>query len=138
MKLLVAIPSNRPKDLVRNTLRWAPRAGFELRIFADPKTKKSKYQNAIEEANYQHYLALRHKQVEYKLDPLAYAQANGYDLLVIIPPNLKRWNDTKELSAMVIEFQTALAEARKRMRDDTSLSVIDFENGARMVRIVEL
>jgi hypothetical protein len=138
MKLLVAIPSNRPKVLAQKTLLWAPRAGFDLRIFADPTVSKKKYHNAVEEVNYQQYLTVRHNQVIYDSNPLEYAQKHGYDLLAIIPPNLRRWNNTKDSNLMVIEFQTDLADARKQIGADPSLHDVDFGNGSRVIRVVDL
>lgn len=138
MKLLVAIPSSKPKELSQKTLLWAPRAGFDLKIFTDPTVRKKKYQAAIEEANYQQFLSLHYSQIITGIDPLSYAQDNDYDLLAIIPPNLRRWNKTRDNSLMVIEFQTDLAQARKEISNNTMLNQITFENGAQIIRVVKL
>jgi hypothetical protein len=138
MKVLVAIPSSRPKQLSQKTLLWAPRAGFELRIFADSNVKKKKYQAAVEEVNYQQFLSVRHNQIVTGSDPLSYAQNEGYDILVILPANLRRWNDTKDSNLMVIEFQKDLAEVRNRMSKDPKFHVKQFDNGARVIRVVKL
>jgi hypothetical protein len=138
MKLLVAIPSSKPKELSKKTLLWAPRAGFDLRIFTDPSVKKKKYREAVDEANYQQFLAVRFNQIVTDTDPLTFAQKHGYDLLAILPPNLYRWNETRDTDRMVIEFQTDLAQARKEIGSNHMIHQISFENGARIVRVVEL
>lgn len=138
MKLLVAVPSDRPSQLVLKTLLWAPRAGFTFRIFANPSVSKKKYQAAIEEANYQQYLDLKYSMIVRGSDPLTYAQKHDFDIVAVVPPNLRRWNDTKESGLMVIEFQKDLADVRNRMAEDPKLHVVDFENGTRVIRVVKL
>lgn len=138
MKLLVAVPSDRPSQLVRKTLLWAPRAGFTFRVFAPPHAKKSKYRLALSEANYQQYLDLKHSMIVIDKDPLTYAQDNGFDIMAVLPPTLKAWNDTKDRDAMVIEFQTDLARVRNQMGSDPQLHEVTFDNGTRVVRVVKL
>lgn len=138
MKLLLAVPSSKPKELPFKTLSWAPRAGFDLRIFTDPTVKKSKYRAAVEEANYQEFLDLRYSYVISGSNPLAYAQDNGYDLLAVVPPGLRTWNGNRNRDEMVIQFQTDLADARKRISSDKTLHEITFDNGTRVVRVVRL
>lgn len=136
MKLLLAIPSSNPEELAKKTLLWAPRAGFDLRIFTDSNIRKKRYHEAIDEANYQQWLALRHSQLVSGTDPLTYAQENGYDLLVILPPNLRAWNNNDDKDKMVIEFQADLAACRKRISSDNTVHDISFDNGTRVVRVV--
>jgi len=138
MKLLVAIPSSNPKKLAKRTLKWASRAGFDMRIFADPKISKTKYRNAIDDANYQHFLAVKHSDIITDKDVLTYAQDNGYDLLALIPPDLASWNKTINSGKMVIEFHADLGAARKQISEDVTLNEVRFDNGARLVRIVKL
>lgn len=138
MKLLVAIPSNRPKQLTDHTLAWAPRAGFELRVFADHSVNPKKYKRVIEDVNYRHFLSVRYKQVVYDANPLEYAVKEGYDLLAIVPPNLRRWNSTKDTGQMVIEFHADLANARRQISEDSKLHEVTFPNGARVIRVVKL
>lgn len=138
MKLLVAIPSSNPKKLAKRTLKWASRAGFDLRIFTDPKISKSKYRKAIDDANYQHYLAVKHSDIVADKDVLTYAQDNDYDLLALIPPDMASWNKTVDSSKMIIEFHADLGAARKKISEDSKLHEVKFENGARLVRVVKL
>jgi hypothetical protein len=141
MKLLVAIPSSDPELLKTNTLEWAPRAGFALRIFYDPKIKRSEFENMIEDANYQNYLDLKHRMLvraTERANPLQYAMDNDYDLLAILPPGLKTWNGNPQMDEMVIEFQTDLAKARRTIGEDTTIHDIKFDNGTRVVRVVKL
>lgn len=138
MKLLVAIPSSKPKELETKTLLWAPRAGFELRIFTDPKVKKKRYQAAVEEANYQQFLDVRYSSIITGSDPLTYAQENGFDLLAVLPANLRSWNGNKDRDEMIIQFQADLADARKRIGADKKLHSIEFDNGTQVVRVVKL
>jgi hypothetical protein len=138
MKLLVAIPSSNPKKLARRTLKWASRAGFEMRIFTDPKISKTKYRNAIDDANYKHRLAVKHSDIVAGKDVLTYAQENDYDLLALVPPDMASWNKTIDSGKMVIEFHADLGAARKKISEDNTLHEVKFDNGARLVRVVKL
>lgn len=135
MKLLVAIPSSDPNLLSANTLRWLPRSGFAIKIFMPKDADRNKYMAAIDDANYEEYLDLTYKMLSIHQNPIKYAQAKGYDLLAVVPPALKAWNDDKERDKMVIQFQTDIAAARNKIAKDPKLHQIKFDNGAIVVRI---
>lgn len=134
MKILVAIKSDKNSETVLETLAWVGRAGFNTRIFIPDKRQLSKYQKAIDDANYHHFLSLPYTMIEFG-DPLKYAEKEGYDLLVTIPDSLKRWGRTRNEDKNVIDYAVALGEARVAFGQDPEMKLKKFKNGTTMQRV---
>lgn len=138
MKLLIAIEPDRPADITKGAAVWASRSGFNLRIFVYEPEKLSKYQKAIDSANYNDYLSLQYKMLVTDSLPLIYAQENDYDILALIPATLKNWEKNVNRNLSVIRFHAALSDARKQMSENVQVNEITFENGVRVIRVVKL
>lgn len=139
MRILVAIESdNKSKTLGKKTLSWAPRAGFDLRIFipADETNKQLlEYCKMIEDVNYNEYLDLSIGQIVIDKEPLEYAAKFNFDAVLLIPDDLTTWKRNKDRDRMILDYATDIGIARKRMQDEPELQQIDFDNGARLRRI---
>lgn len=130
MKLLVAVigPED-PKPLVNKTLSWAPRAGYNMRIFITSETEIDGYLKLIDHINYQEYLDLRYSMVVVGQDPEAYARKEEYDLLLILPPDLVAWNNARNRDRMIIDYAVDVGEARLNLVDASPGEITHFENG---------
>ena len=137
MKVLVAVPVDKPTHLSKGCLTWASRAGFQVRMFSPELSKRrlSRFHAAIDHVNYEEYLDVKYSMLLPGNSALKYAQEGKYDILVILPPSLKAWNDTVNDSLMVIEFQADVAEVRRKMAKDPQLMDMTYPNGARIVRV---
>lgn len=136
MKILVAIESSkRPRKLSKTTLRWAPRAGYDLRIFIPDETQREKYIQAIDNAKYDDYLDLQHDMLIIGDEPLFYAKKNNYDLLVLLPDDLKKWTELPNLDAVVLEYAGDIGFARSIFGKNLKRKSYEFANGARIIRV---
>ena len=136
MKILVAIVSdNNAKQLGETILFWAPRAGFSIRVFIPSQEQAISYHNTIDHVNYEAYLDMKHIMVLVGEEPIEYAKNENFDLLVMLPDNLKRWNKTRNIDKMLIEYATDLAKARSLFSTNQLLTDYAFDNGVKMVRL---
>jgi hypothetical protein len=136
MKILVAIQSdNNAQILAKKTLSWAPRAGFNCRIFIPYEAQRQAYEAIIEDVNYNEYLDLQKSMIEVSLDPKAYAKAEGYNLLLLLPDNLRAWKRNNNRDKMVIDYSIDIGAARKELSDSPKKMKIDFDNGAILKRL---
>lgn len=129
MRILIAIDGKKKTD----TLVWAARAGFNLRVFTDPK-KLADWERKVMELNNDHYLDLPLSVVETG-DPLEFAKHNGFDLLVLLPSNLKKWDKTDSEDGTVYHYQKDIGIARSKFGQDPEMLETTFENGAKIIRV---
>lgn len=122
------------ETLIDNTLKWAGRGGFNTRVFIPDKRQLSKYQKAVEEANYRYYLSVPYSVIEFG-DPLKYAKKEGYDLLVKIPDNLSEWGKSKDPDKTVLEYSVGVGEQRASFSQHSKRKFYKFKNGATIQRV---
>lgn len=135
MKVLVAIEGKEsPEILCKTTLRWAARAGFNMRIFVKPD-QYEQYAEAIKDANYNHYLALSETALITNKTPKEFAKEEKFDLLLKIPDNLKKWISSKDLDMNVLLYAKEVGIARQEFSEDKTKKQYVFTNGAIMERL---
>lgn len=122
------------ETLTDNTLKWAGRGGFNTRIFIPDKRQLSKYQKAVEDANYRYYLSLPYTVIEYG-DPLKYAKKEGYDLLVKLPDDLPYWGKNDDPDKTVLEYSVEIGEQRVSFSKVSKRLFYKFKNGATIQRV---
>lgn len=140
MKILTAIISPSAATLKDGPITFAARAGYDMRIFHYTgkdanKPTFTKYAAAIDDLNYDRYLSIEYTALVTKARPMPYAKLLGYDLLLTLPADLKRWNKTKDENLMVVEFAGDVGRARKAMSKNKKLICHQFDNGATLERI---
>ena len=136
MKIFVAIESSEnPKTLSTHTLRWAARAGFNMRIFIPDKSQLPSYLQAIEEANHNWYLALPNTVLVVGAEPKDYARQNGFDLLVSLPQDLRKWNPKANHGLNVLQYAADVGKVRTLFSQQPEKTNHTFPNGAEMVRL---
>lgn len=138
MKILVAIPSSENPDLLANTtLRWAARAGFNLRIFIPDEEQRESYVKSIDDANYDYFLDIPEEAIVSIITPLDYAQEHNFDLLVTLPDSLYDWDKENTLGTdkTVIDYAEAIGAARVLFGQQPELKEHEFGNGAIMTRV---
>lgn len=133
MKILVAIIPSSPNRL--KTTLWAPRAGFSFRMFVGRKPDLAGYMAAVDHANYDQYLDLKYSSIVRARNPIKYGQPRGFDLLLLIPPDLAQWNDNPDWDDMVVEYAVDVAATRSKFSKDLKKTWHQFKNGAKMVRL---
>lgn len=135
MKILLAIRSTNPELIADNALRWAARTGFELRIFA-PRDDYHKYVNAVNDANYHWYLAVKHEQIITKYEPHEYAEMYGFDLILYVPEAVKTWRRGHFMKDDEIMLcAEAVGKARAEFGRKPRMRVKKWANGCIMVRV---
>lgn len=134
MKILVSIQSDDVKA-VGETLSWAARAGFNLRLFISNADLKDQFYKMIDELNYEHYLDLQYAMVIAYANPDEFAVNNGFDIHVKLPAGLKRWNKSRIKERMIIEYAADIGKQRQVMSNDENLQRHVFENETVMVRL---
>ena len=136
MKILIAIESSEnPKKLSNSTLRWASRAGFDLRIFIPDDNQLEDYKKAVADANHNWYINVPETAIIVKTTPKQYAKENGYDLLVLLPDDLRKWKRLHSHDRNVLEFATDIGIARLRFSKKPNKKIEVFSNGALMRRV---
>lgn len=136
MKILVAIKSNNNAEMLsRSTLRWASRAGFNMRIFIPNREQLTAYQNAIDSANHEYYLDLNYAMIVVGESPRVFAIRQGYDLLLVLPDSLAEWVEGDGLDGTVLHYATDVGKARQRYNRGSIKQIKDFGNGAKMVKL---
>lgn len=135
MKLLVAIKSDgKAKTIGDYTLRWAGRGGYALRLFV-PGRQVRYYAQALKDANYDWYLALEPDIIIKNTEPMIYAYAMDYDLLVTLPDDMEGWKKTGDFDRHVYDFAEAIGRARKLFSEKPRKRRIRFSNGAIIERV---
>lgn len=135
MKIFVAIESsNNAKVLANTTLRWAARAGFNMRIFVPSEKQRRIYAAFIEEANHNWYLDLPDDVVVVGKSPKRFAEENGFDLLVRLPDNLRKWKRWLNYDLNVLHYAADLGKTRIKFADPEK-KVERFKNGATIERL---
>lgn len=138
MKLLCAIKSEgNHLTIADGTLRWAARAGYDLRIFV-PKVELEPYQEALTDANYNWYLALSKDMLIPDTDPMTYAQVMGYDLLATLPDGMTDWRKRADMERQVFLYCEAIGKGRLQFAENPGKRVKHYANGATMERVRKL
>lgn len=136
MKILVAIESSEnPKTLASHTLRWAGRAGFNMRIFIPDEVQRAAYEQAVNEANHNWYLDLPQTVIVAGKTPKEFGKAGGFDLVLYLPDNLRKWTRYANHDLNVMKYATEVAAARVRFGNDPNKKDEHFSNGAIMIRL---
>lgn len=137
MRILVAIESSENhKKLANGTLKWAARAGFNMRLFVPDEAQAEAYREEIKHLNYNHYLGIPESFVVTGVDPEIYAKEQGYDLILWLPDDLKKWQSKLSHELNVIEYAKDVGAARADFNKDKSKTMHHFKNGAVMRRVI--
>lgn len=133
MKILVAIESDKnAEQLAHTTLRWAARAGFDLRIFIPDRRQLKKYKKFLDEYNYYYWGNIdEERSIVAKADPMEWAKANGYDLLVTLPDNLLDYCTVENDDATFMEYAEDVAKARVEFGHKPDLESLPLERNDR-------
>lgn len=135
-KLLIAVECKKIKRTLDNTMRWVSRGGFPFCFFV-PRSMHNRFMKAIEEDNYQWYLAMEEKNIDSRRNPMEHAKQNGYGLILYIPDNLPAWRKgTAHKPAEILHYGKAIHAARAKFNKDPKLNVLHFANGSVMRRVV--
>lgn len=137
MKLLVAIESSDIK-LINKSVRWAGRAGYDLRIFVKGIDWEP-YVDRLKEINMIHYLHLTHKHLVVDSKPMQYAADNGYDLILIIPEKRPAFSGKRkmiDLDAEVPLFAEAVGRARVELGTNPDVDSVTLKRGVTMRRVI--
>lgn len=137
MKILVAIKASDHKILVDNSLRWAARAGFAIKIFPPRHNFNRKHwRNMLKDVNYHWYLDLQDSVIEPHSSPMKYAKQNGFDLLLTVPEDLETWRRGKRFKPdEVSQFAIAVGKARVEFGEKPRKTIKRWPNGAVMRRV---
>ena len=131
MKILVAIESTkRAEEMAHTTLRWAARAGFNLRIFIPTNRERKTYEKYVDDANYHYYYSIPPSVIIAKSKegtPMEYAKANGFDLLVTLPDNLLDYKTERDDDKTFIEYAEDVAKARVKFGNEPDLMELALE-----------
>ena len=138
MKILVAIEGQGldHKVMGDSTLRWASRAGYDLRIFIKNRQMR-KYLEVLADANYHWYLGIDHTQIITNHKPMPWALEHGYDLLLRLPADLLNWRNRATMERQVFLYAEAVGKARLKFAQKPGKRVHRFANGAIMERVRE-
>jgi|GEM_PF-6573687 len=135
MKILVAVIGTNSTTLFKKTLSWAPRGGFNMRVFISEAEPKEDYLLAIDNANHEHYLDMPPAVIIQGETPKAFAKKEGYDLLVTLADDMTSWHLGMQRDKMIIEYAVDLGKARVEFNADSSKTEHLFPNGSMMVRL---
>lgn len=135
MKILLAIDSKKPKLVGDRALRWASRTGYEMRLFA-PRNKRQRYLQVIDDANYDYYLDIKKNQLITKMDPMQYAKAHDFDLVLLVPEGLWSWRKGEQFKPMeVVHCAQVIGRARIEFGAHPRKRIKHFANGSIMQRV---
>lgn len=86
MKILVAIESDKnAEQLAHTTLRWAARAGFDLRVFVPDNRQSKKYKKFLDEYNYYYWGSIdEERAIVAKQKPTEYANGFANQVLALV------------------------------------------------------
>lgn len=138
MKLLVAIESSDIK-LINKSVRWAGRAGYDLRIFVSAYDWEP-YVDRLKEINMNHYIHLTKKNLiaDWSYGIRHYALDKGYDLIVIIKetrPSFSGKRKMIDIDAEVPKFIEAVGKARVQFSENPELMRLKLSVGVTMERV---
>lgn len=140
MKLLIAVPSKgRAKKIIKHTMRWLPRTGFEVRVFVEPQEYEA-YKESLDHGNYDNRV---HFPLEHLIDIgendkglsfvkgyiKQYALDNGFDLVFKMDDDVLRFNargKNKPDDEMVMDFCGMVGVCRKTMGEYPDVGAIGF------------
>ncbi len=140
MKLLIAVPSKgRADKIIKHTMRWLPRTGFEVRVFVEPQ-ELEKYKERLEHGNYDNRV---HFPTEHVIDIgendkglgfvksfiKQYALDNGYELVFKMDDDTLRFKGrgkNKVDDEMVMDFAGMVGQCRKTMSEYPDVGAIGF------------
>lgn len=140
MKLLIAVPSKgRADKIIKHTMRWLPRTGFEVRVFVEPQEYEA-YKKSLEHGNYDNRV---HFPLEHLIDigesdkGLGFAMAfikqyatdNDFDLVLKMDDDVLRFNargKNKPDDEMVMDFAGMIGTCRKTMGEYPDVGAIGF------------
>lgn len=131
MKLLLTVNATTPKK-AKVTLAWAGRLGYEKRLFI-PKGKRFQFRDVIADVNYNNFLDIPLDVIVDRTDPISYADQHNYDLVLILPENMKAWEDNTDDEGME-SFLRDVSTARVEL-GSTDKKLIKWDNGAEMVKL---
>jgi hypothetical protein len=134
MKILVAIESTkRAEEMAHTTLRWAARAGFNLRVFIPDNRQRKKYEAAIDDANYHYYFSIPESVLVAGESPMEYAKREGYELLVSLPDNLLDYYAVEDDDKSFIEYAEDVAKARVAFGKNPNLGELKLERNTECI-----
>lgn len=135
MKILLAIPSNKPRKAEDGAIRWVPRLGYDYAMFI-PRNKRAKYIELIDDTNYHWYLDIQPDHLISRENPVEYAKAKGYDLLVTVPEDLMAWRKgTAFKDKDLIYGFPAIGNARGWFNEHPKARIKRWPNGVTMERL---
>lgn len=136
MKVLIAIDGSvEPKTLAETTLRWAGRTGFNTRVFIASPTNLAAYEEAVEAANHNWYLNLPKTVIVVETTPLEFAKAEGFDAIVYLPGNMRKWDPNSNHELNPLRFASSVGDGRVALGKDPLQDVYEFANGVTMERV---
>ena len=140
MKLLIAVLSKgRAEKIIKHTMRWLPRTGFDVRVFVEPQ----EYNQYLERLNHGDYENRTHFPPEHLINIgendkglsfvkgfiKQYALDNGYALVFKMDDDVLRFNSrgkNKPDDEMVMEFAGMVGTCRKTMGEYPDVGAIGF------------
>lgn len=140
MKLLIAVPSKgRADKIIKHTMRWLPRTGFDVRVFVEPQ-EFDKYAERLEHGNYDnrvHFppealinIGENDKGLSFVKEYIKqYAIDNGYELVFKMDDDVLRFNargKNKPDDEMVMDFAGMVGVCRKTMGEYPDVGAIGF------------
>lgn len=136
MKILAAIQSSEnAKTLSRTTLRWAARAGFNMRVFIPNEEQLPDYKKAITDANYRWHLAIPDDFIIVGTEPIKYAKDNNYDLIVYLPDHMNKWRQYLNHELNPLYYAKDVGRARVMLGGSPELRSYKFHNDVVMERV---
>lgn len=136
MKLLIAVQSKDIK-LVYKSLRWLGRTGYDLRIFIGGYDWEP-YIDRLKDVNMNHYVLLTEKNLVVDVEPMVYAEANGYSLIIEVLEHRAAFSMKRkgiELDKEVENFVRAVGEARVKLGESPELDSVTLRKGITMRRV---
>ena len=140
MKLLIAIPSKGRADTIfKRTMRWAPRLGYDVKVFVEPQEIAS-YRTLAEDGNYKNRTAITDDSfvdigkndggISYVMSFIKqYAVDNGYDLVFKMDDDVMRFTGrgkSKPDDLMIIEFSAMVGKCRVTFGKYPDVAAIGF------------
>lgn len=139
MKILAAIKSSKnAEEMAHTTLRWAARAGFDLRIFVPDKRQLKKYKKYLDEYNYYYWGNIdEERSIVTGQEPMDYARENGYALLITLPDNLLDYSVERNDDQTFIDYAEDVAKLRVEFGNNPALmgSKLERNDKCKMERV---
>lgn len=140
MKLLIAIPSKGRADTIfKRTMRWAPRLGFEVKVFVEPQEIET-YREGARDANHENYTNITDNHfvdigkndgglIHAKKFIKDYAIEHGYDLVFRLDDDILRFSGrgrNKTDDEMILIFSAMVGKCRVTFGKYPDLAGIGF------------